>query len=94
MCAMLLQEYDSKIAVLDLRLKEEQKGKAAAAEVSASQAALLPAGTASHDHGPCRHTKYAYIIIVITTREISHKYSAFWALLCCLRCGVKDQASR
>ncbi len=52
---MLLQECDSKIAVLDLRLKEEQKGKAAAVKVSAAQAALLAAVTPSYDHGPCHH---------------------------------------
>ncbi len=35
-CAMLLQEYEGRIAALGVRLEEEQEAKAAAAEVSAS----------------------------------------------------------
>ncbi len=49
-CAMLLQESESKIAALDFRLKKEQEERADAVKVSAAQAALLPAGTPSHDH--------------------------------------------
>ncbi len=52
-CAMLLQEHESKIAELDLSLKKEQEDKAAAIKVSAAQAALLPSGTTSHDHRRC-----------------------------------------
>jgi len=47
---MLLQESESKIAALDFRLKKEQEERADAVKVSAAQAALLPAGTPSHDH--------------------------------------------
>ncbi len=35
-CAMLLKEYEGRIAALGMRLEEEQQAKAAAAEVSAS----------------------------------------------------------
>jgi len=48
-CVVLLQECESKIAELDLGLKKEQEDKADAVKVSAAQAALLPAGTTSHD---------------------------------------------
>ncbi len=52
---MLLQEYESKIAALDLGLKKEQQDKADAVKVSAAQGALLPAGTSWYGHGPCHH---------------------------------------
>jgi len=52
---MLLQNYDSRIAALGVRLEEEQRDKAVAVKVSAAQAALLPAGTSSYGHGPCHH---------------------------------------
>jgi len=45
---MLLQECESKIAALDLGLRKEQQ-EADAVKVGAAQAALLPAGTTSHD---------------------------------------------
>ena len=51
MCALLLQENESKIAVLDLRLKKEQQDRTDAVKVSAAQAAVLPAGMPSYDHG-------------------------------------------
>ena len=46
---MLMQDLEAKIAALGTRLDDEQKDKAAAVKVSAAQAALLPAGTTSHD---------------------------------------------
>ena len=42
---------ESKIAVLDLRLKEEQQDRTDAVKVSAAQAAVPPAGMPSYDHG-------------------------------------------
>ncbi len=68
-CAMLLQEYEGRIAALGMRLEEQQKDKAAAAEVSDVQVALLPAGASSNDHGPCHHQEYACIMSVITTTD-------------------------
>ena len=59
---MLLQEYEGRIAASGKRLEEQQKDKAAAAEVSAVQVALLPAGTSLSDHGPCHHQEYACIM--------------------------------
>lgn len=77
LCAMLLQEEcEGGIAALRPRLEEQQKDKAAPVEVSAAQAALLPAGTASD--GSCHCQKRACSTFVITARENPRSCIAFW----------------
>ena len=59
------------MAALGTRLEEEQKAKAAAAEVSASQAASMPAVMPCYAHRFCHHPN------VCLCQECDHSYEAF-----------------
>ena len=84
MCAMLLQEDAAKIAALNMRLKKEQKGKAAA-EVSFATSCLVASCHAfTKANKLCLHQQYACVtfvsckLLTLTQRHLP--------LYCCLGC--------
>ncbi len=89
-CAMLLQEYESQVAALGRRLREEQKGKAAAAEVSFAQAASMPAVMPSYDHRLCHHPKVCLCQICDYSYGASTLIRCHLPLYCCLDCNLTN----
>ena len=76
-----VMDLEQQVAGLHSKLKEEQKGKAAAVKVSTStqypsastsKVALLAAVTPSYDHRLCHCQSHACIICVITLRRLLH----------------------
>lgn len=81
MCAMLLQEDAAKIAALNMRLKKEQKGKAAAEVIFATSCLVARCYAFTRPNKLYLHQQYACVTFVSCKLTQCHL-----PLYCCLGC--------